>query len=147
MNSSPVTHRSLLRAFTLLEVMIALALVAILLTIAIPYMKDAFGQNQSDHLSEAIATMVQQTREEAMKAHESRYIDFNDASFHQLFPPGWNFQLERIGDQKFRAPNTGERWEFNNEGICDALSLKIQGQGQTLTLNFDPITGEITHDQ
>ena len=135
------------KGFTLLEVMIALALVAILLTIAIPYMKDSFGQSQSDHISEAITTLVQETRTTALKAHESRYIDFNDASFRQLFPAGWKFQLERISDQKFHDPNSGERWEFNGEGICDSLSLKIQGPGQTLTLKFDPITGEITHDE
>jgi len=134
-------------AFTLLEIMIALALVAVLLTIAIPYMKDSFGQSQSDHISEAITTLVQETRAAAMKAHESRYLDFNDASFRQLFPAGWKFQLERISDQKFHDPNSGERWEFNGEGICDSLSLKIQGPDQTLTLKFDPITGEITHDE
>lgn len=143
----PVTRYPLLQAFTLLEVMIALALVAILLTVAIPYMKDSFGQSQSDHISEAITNLIQETRTAALKAHESRYLDFNDTSFRQLFPAGWKFQLERISDQKFHDPNSGERWEFNGEGICDPLSLKIQGPGQTLTLKFDPITGEITHDE
>jgi prepilin-type N-terminal cleavage/methylation domain-containing protein len=133
-------------AFTLLEVMIALALVAVLLTISIPYMKDAFGQKEGDEISEAITMVVQQTRLNAMKAHESRYIDFNDTSFRHFFPPGWKFQLEHMGDQKFHEPNSGERWEFNSEGICDPLSLKIQGPGQVLTLRFDPITGEVLHE-
>lgn len=138
---------SLRDGFTLLEVMIALALVAVLLTIAIPYMRDSFGQSQSDHISEAISTLVEETRAAALKAHESRYIDFNDASFHQLFPPGWKFQLERASDQKFHPPASAERWEFNGEGICDPLSLRIQGAGQMLTLKFDPITGEVLHDE
>ena len=135
------------QAFTLLEVMIALALVAVLLTIAIPYMKDAFGHSQGDQISEALTALVQANRAAALKAHESRYIDFNDTSFRHLFPDGWKFQLERMSDQKFHAPNSGERWEFNSEGICDPLSLKIQGPSEILTLRFDPITAEITHDE
>ncbi len=135
------------RAFTLLEVLIALALVAVLLAIAAPYMRDALSQNQSDQISESVSTLVDQTRAAAMKAHESRYIDFHDASFRQLFPAGWTFQLERIGDQKFHDPASAERWEFNTEGICEPISLRIQGAGQTLTLKFDPITGEVIHDE
>jgi prepilin-type N-terminal cleavage/methylation domain-containing protein len=135
------------RAFTLLEVLIALALVAILLAIAIPYMKDSLGPNQSDQISEAIVTLAQQTRLAAMKRRESRYIDLNDISFRQLFPAGWKFELERMGDQKFHEPHDGERWEFNSEGICDPLSFKIEGPSQTVTLQFDPITAELTHDE
>ncbi|MBM3857379.1 MAG: prepilin-type N-terminal cleavage/methylation domain-containing protein [Verrucomicrobia bacterium] len=147
LNPLPFTRYSLLQGFTLLEVLIALALVAVLLSIAVPYMRDAFGSQQSDQISEAISTLVQQTRAAAMTAHESRYIDFNDASFRQLFPAGWKFQLERMGDQKFHDPASGERWEFNGEGICDPLSLRLQGGGQMLTLKFDPITGEVVHDE
>lgn len=144
--SSPFTKTSVHSGFTLLEVLIALALVAILLAIAVPYMKDGFAQNQSDQIAEAIVTLVQQTRTAALKAHESRYIDFTEDSFRQLFPKEWKFELEGMGDQKFHEPASGQRWEFNSEGICDALSLKLEGPGQMLTLKFDPITGEVLHE-
>ena len=134
------------QAFTLLEVMIALTLVAVLMAAAIPYMTDAFGKNQGEQISAAVATLVEQTRTAALTAGESKYIEFTESTFSQIFPQGWKFQIERMNDKKFRDPNNGETWEFNNEGICDPLTVRLLGPGTPITMKFDPITGDVIHD-
>ncbi|OHE74806.1 MAG: hypothetical protein A3F67_06055 [Verrucomicrobia bacterium RIFCSPHIGHO2_12_FULL_41_10] len=133
--------------FTLLEVLIALALVAILMVAAAPYMSDALKMNKGDHVTEAIATLVEQTRAAALNTGDVKYIDFTDSQLLKLLPDGWKLQIERMSDKKFRSPTSGEHWEFNSEGISEPLTLRIQGPESPIVMKFDPITGQVIHEE
>ncbi|MFI0347712.1 MAG: Tfp pilus assembly protein FimT/FimU [Chthoniobacterales bacterium] len=146
-HSSPITHYPLLHsssAYTLIEILIALALVAILLMAAGPFMRDAFKTNQSDAITESITSLVEKTRLEALESGNAKQIDLSDS---KLLPKGWKLEVERMSDKKFHAPARGEEWNFNSEGICDPMSLRILGNGSSTVLKFDPITGQVVHDE
>ena len=135
------TRRS---GFTLLEILIALALVAILMVAAVPYMADAWKYNQSEKLSSSIEELVMQTRSQAITSGRTTFIPLNDINF---LPKGWKLEVERFSDSEFRSPMPEELWQFSSEGICDPLSLRLLGGKEPLIMKFDPLTGQITHDE
>lgn len=135
------TRRS---GFTLLEILIALALVAILMVAAVPYMADAWKYNQSEELSRSIEELVMQTRSKAITSGITTFIPLNDINF---LPKGWKLEVKRFSDSEFRSPLPEELWQFNSEGICDPLSLRLLGGKEPLIMKFDPLTGQVTHDE
>ena len=132
------------RAFTLIEVLIALALIAILMIAAAPYMADAWHNNQADAIAQSIKDLTIETRAHAIVSGEMRFISIGDPN---LVPKGWRLEIQRFTDQKFRLPLPDELWQFNSEGICDPLTLRLLGGKEPLTLKFDPITGQVTQDE
>jgi prepilin-type N-terminal cleavage/methylation domain-containing protein len=146
----PIAHDSLARrqtirsGFTLLEVLIALALIAILMVAAAPYMADAWKYNQSEEMARSLEELVMKTRSQAILSGETKFISLSDPSF---LPKGWKLEVERFSDSQFRPPLPEELWQFNGEGICDPLSLRILGGREPLIMKFDPITGQIIHDE
>ena len=131
-------------AYTLIEILIALALVAILMMAAGPFMRDAFKTNQSDAITESITTLVQEKRSEALATGNAEQIDLSDS---KLVPRGWKLEIERMSDKKFHAPAHGEEWNINSEGMCDPMTLRFLGDGTSMVLKFDPITGQVVHDE
>lgn len=141
-----IKTNSLLRssAFTLLEVLIALALVAILMVAAAPYMRDALNRNQGDQIEESLEILVEKTRATALDSGNSQQIDLSQTD---LIPKGWKLEIERMSDNKFHPPAPGEIWNINNEGICDPMTLRLLQNKTSITLKFDPITGQVLHDE
>lgn len=133
-----------LGAFTLLEVLITLALVAILMVAAAPYMKDAWQHNEGDRIQESIATLVQQTHSQSLLSGETRFINLTDPT---LLPKDWKLAVKRFNDKKFRPPTSDELWQFNSEGICDPLTLQISRKSESFIMRFDPITAQVLHDE
>ena len=132
------------KGFTLLEVLIALALIAILMIAAAPYMADAWKSNQAEEISRSMEDLAMKTRSQAILAGETRFISLTDPA---LLPKGWKLEVERLTDQKFRSPLPDELWQFNSEGICDPLTLRLIGGKEPIIMKFDPITGQISHDE
>jgi hypothetical protein len=58
-------------------------------------------------------------------------------------PEGWKLQVRRFSETRFRRPERGEFWEFNGAGICEPITLKLVGEEESTTLQFDPLTGEV----
>lgn len=132
------------RGFTLLEILIALALIAILMIAAAPYMADAWKNNQAEEITQSIKDLVIKTRSQAIVSGETRFISLANPN---LVPKGWTLAVERFTDQKFRPPLKDELWQFNSEGICDPLALRLIGGKEPVIMKFDPITGQITQDE
>lgn len=131
------------KAFTLLEILIALALVAILMAAALPYMHDALTRNQGDEIQDQITTLVEKTRGAALTTGNTQELNLSDIKI----PKGWKLEEERMSDKKFHPIGPGELWNFNSEGISDPMTLRLIGPGTSLIMKFDPITGQIIQDE
>jgi len=134
-------------AFTLLEILIALALVAILIAASLPYLYDAQGSSEADRASDAIVSRVQEIRKESMESGVAKELQLSSNGIVGLsLPSGWSLQLKGINDSGFHSPQRGETWTFSPEGICQPLELRISNGERTLTLSFDALTGQVLHD-
>jgi len=79
--------RPLSPGFTLLEIMIALGLVAILTAAAIPYLYDSFASGEGDRLSTSITERVASERTKAIQEGRDRRLTLRTNSFAGNAPP------------------------------------------------------------
>ncbi|MFZ4774567.1 MAG: pilus assembly FimT family protein [Terrimicrobiaceae bacterium] len=137
------------RAHTLLEVLLALGVVAVLLGITIPYVADSFGKTQGEEISGEMAKAVQAVRSRALEKGEARKFailengirpDIDSVKAVQI-PAGWKLEIRRMTESKFRKPAKQEFWIFNGAGICEPVTFKIRGPKESVELLFDPLTG------
>lgn len=135
-------------AFTLLEVMLALALVAILAAAAAPLLSDALAGSPGDEASSAMEDSVAALHEEAVQTGRAQIGRLTSGGIQpgRPLPSGWKLQVKRLADSRFRNPREGETWEFNNAGICEPLAILLTSGRQTVELQFDPLTCEAVHD-
>lgn len=126
----------------------ALALVAVLAAAAAPLLSDTFSRSQSDEASSVIEQAALNVREEAVRSGTRQTLELSSSGVVPggLLPSGWKLEVRRFEESRFRAPRDGERWEFNNAGICEPLGMRISGGGQSVEIRFDPLTAESVDD-
>jgi prepilin-type N-terminal cleavage/methylation domain-containing protein len=135
------------KGFTLLEILIALTLVAILMGASLPYLYDSFAVSDGDRAAEAMASRVLDTRNEAMEKSEQRVLQITSNGITGVtLPPGWTLRIKGVNDARFRAPSRVESWEFSSVGICQPLDIRIGNGEHDITLSFDALTGQLIHD-
>lgn len=133
--------------FTLLEIIIALALVAILVAASVPYMLDAFSGAAGDRASEAIIEKVQETRREAMDQGEKKTLVLTSSGIQgSPLPEGWILEVKGLNDSKFHAPSKNQSWDFTKTGICEPLSLRLSSGERRIEISFDALTAQPLHD-
>ena len=143
--NSPFRDRG---AFTLLEIIIALALVAILVSASLPYLFDSFASAEGDKAADAITEIAQETRRKAIEAghRESLPLTAGKVGVASL-PSGWKLEVMTLNDAKFHPPSKGQSWNFSAAGICEPLSLRLSGRDGQITLRFDALTAQPLHDE
>ncbi|MEI6377830.1 MAG: type II secretion system protein [bacterium] len=105
--------------FTLLEIIIALTLVAILVTASLPYLFDSFAASAGDRAMESITNQAQETRRQAIEKGESRRLKVTSGGLEGVaLPAGWSLEMKGLNDSKFHPPLRDQVWEFSSEGIC-----------------------------
>jgi len=141
-------------AYTLLEVLLALGVVAVLLGISVPYLAESFGKSPVEEKADEIAQVVQAVRSGAIKQGEARRI----ALFGNALVPdtdslpavrlakGWRLEVRRMTESKFRKPEKNESWGINSAGICEPLALRIIAGKDSLEMAFDPLTGLVVEE-
>ena len=126
--------------------MMVLAITAILLAVTIPYLAEVI--DPGDEAAETIRTLARQTRADAIDAGEARWLSITPSGLARFgengttadLPDGWAIQVKRFGENRFRKPAKREIWEFNSEGICEPISLKLVAPGREYLVEFDPLT-------
>ena len=135
--------------YTLLEILLALGVVAVLLGIAVPYMAESFGKTSGEETADAMAKAVQGVRNSALEKGEPRQFSvFENGLKPEIdsveavwLPKGWKLEIRRMTESKFRKPAKNERWLFNGAGICEPVTFKLRGPKETIEILFDPLTG------
>lgn len=127
--------------------MIALGLVAILTAAAIPYLYDSFASGEGDRLSSTITERVASARSIALQTGKDSRLALRTNSFAGApLPPGWTLQVRGLNDSSFRDPERNRIWTINSAGICEPLTLRLQGGERQILLIFDPLTGQVLPD-
>jgi len=140
-------RRSEVRAFTLLEIIIALSLVAILISASLPYLFDSFAAAAGDRAADAITAKAQETRSKAMESGESEKILLTSSGIKGMpLPAGWILEVKGLNDSKFHPPSRKQSWEFNAAGICEPISLRLTNKDREILLSFDALTAQPVHD-
>lgn len=136
-----------IRAFTLLEIIIALSLVAILVSASLPYLFDSFAAAAGDRAADAITAKAQESRSNAMESGERQKIILTSGGIKGMpLPDGWILQVKGLNDSKFHAPTRNQSWEFNAAGICEPISLRLANKDRAILLSFDALTAQPLHD-
>jgi prepilin-type N-terminal cleavage/methylation domain-containing protein len=141
-------HPSASCGFTLLEVLICLAVVGILTAAAAPLLSDMFARTQADEASSALEESVADLHEQAVTKGASRRAVISPSGLEpgKPLPPGWTLEVRRMADSGYRKPREGEIWIFNDAGICEPLAFRLVRARESVELRFDPLTGESLHD-
>ncbi len=141
-------------AYTLLEVLLALGVIAVLMGIAVPYLSQSFGKSPGEEVADEVAASVIAVRSSAMDESEARRIGILESGLAPQgastpairLPKGWKLEVRRLAESKFRKPQKNEFWTFNSAGICEPLTLRITGGNEVMELAFDPLTGLVLEE-
>jgi prepilin-type N-terminal cleavage/methylation domain-containing protein len=136
-----------LHGFTLLEIIIALALIAILVTASLPYLFDSFANAAGDRAANAIVAAAQEARGKALDSGENQKLSLTAGGVAQVpLPPGWRLNVKGLNDSKFHLPLRNEVWNFSSAGICEPLQLRLSDGTHQIDLAFDALTAQPLHD-
>ncbi len=140
--------------YTLLEILLALGVIAVLMGITVPYLADSFGKTEAEEMGDQLAAVVKMVRASALDQGEARRIALQDNGLFpeiESIPPvklakGWKLEVLRMTENRFRRPEKHEYWGFNSAGICEPLALKIRSGRESLEMAFDPLTGAVVEE-
>jgi len=134
--------------FTLLEIIIALTLVAILVTTSLPYLFDSFAASAGDRAMESITNQAQETRRQAIEKGESRRLKVTSGGLEGVaLPAGWSLEMKGLNDSKFHPPLRDQVWEFSSEGICQPLMIRLINGDRQIITTYDALTAQPIHDE
>ena len=146
-----IERRRTARGYTLFEILLALAIVAVLIGISVPLVTDSFRESAAESISKLIEKTVKAAHSAALEKGEAKRLGLDDHGLVSKsseipgaeLPKGWKLQVRRFTETRFRRPERGEFWEFNGAGISEPLALKLTREKESLVLQFDPLTAQV----
>jgi type II secretion system protein H len=149
-------HRYSGAGFTLIEMIIVLALIALIAAIGVT----AFASLDSDSTvtkpSDALSVMVKQANRDAVNLGQPVVIAFRKEGFGFIAGGSGDaegqFSLGKDTKIDFQRWNGGRKWNsaeglnwtFYPTGICDALRFRFMSDLGTVEIAYNPLTGSIS---
>lgn len=139
-------------AFTLLEILMAIGLVAVLAAITVPLIGGAIGRSDGEEIERSFETVAASARRAALSTGEARRVQVTRSGLSadgESAPlrEGWKLEMMRLTDSRWRAPGKNEAWEFNAAGICEPLAFRLTGPDEMVVIRFDALTAQILRDE
>jgi len=145
-----------LRAFTLIEIIIAVAILAILLLMAVPSLSGVIASNRLRASLDEFNNLVRQAQERSVAEHRPYLIVWGDKDVivqpetftkDEEKKAAATFSLERgtvltlTLPAALTAKPAGE-WIFWPTGTCEPATVHFAGKAGTWTANYSPLTGQ-----
>ena len=118
--------------FTLVEVIVAMSIAMLLIGVASLSITAVNDEGKLRREASQIEITVRDSLMKAVSTYSPVQVDL--ASFGSV-------QVRRYGEKQFRAPKSGESWEFSPTGICEPIEIRVTRDEGTIELGFDPLTG------
>jgi type II secretion system protein H len=149
------------RAFTLVEIIIAVAIMATMLMMAVPSLQGVLADRRLRASLDTFNNLVRQAQERSVSEHRSYLIVWTDKRVFvqpEAFTkgedqkPAATFELERGTALTLSLPaalskkQPGE-WIFWPTGTCEPAIVHFVGSAGTWTANYSPLTahGDLTN--
>jgi len=146
------------RAFTLIEICLAVLIIALLITLAVPSIKGVLEQGKSKETFDRFDSLVHQAQGLAMSERRAYVISWDKAglSLHpgQLSAGDDAHAVARIDTGKeecyqieFPAAlvkKPAAEWMFWPSGTCESARITYQGNSGTWVVDYDPFTVRAT---
>lgn len=123
--------RSQQRGFTLIELMVTVAIMAILAAIAYPSFTDLIARNRLKGATEGLFADLEYAKSEAIKLNQTVTLEVTTGA-------SWNYTIKDAGGNKLKTVNSGEFRDVNLSGATNAsLSITpLQGETNGTTVTF-----------
>jgi prepilin-type N-terminal cleavage/methylation domain-containing protein len=149
------------RAFTLVEIIIAVAIMSTLLLMAVPSLQGVLADRKLRASLDAFNKLVREAQERSVSEHRSYLIVWTDKNVF-VQPEAFNkdedqqpvatFELERGTVLTLSLPaalskkQPGE-WIFWPTGTCEPAIVRFAGRAGTWTADYSPLTalGQLTN--
>jgi type II secretory pathway pseudopilin PulG len=149
------------RAFTLVEIIIAVAIMTTLLLMAMPSLEGVFADGKLRSSLDGFNKLVREAQERSVAEHRAYLIVWTDKSAF-LQPEAFakdedkkavaTFDLERGTVLTLSLPaalssKPAGEWIFWPTGTCEPAIVHFEGRAGTWTANYSPLTahGELTN--
>ena len=142
-------------AFTLIEIIIAVAILTVILLMAVPSLSGVFADRKLRASLDGFNKLVRQAQERSVSEHRAYLIVWSDKDVivqPEAFAKGEEkkavakFALERGTVLTLTLPAAltvkppGE-WIFWPTGTCEPAIVRFAGRAGTWTANYSPLTG------
>jgi prepilin-type N-terminal cleavage/methylation domain-containing protein len=151
-NVRPVARR---RAFTLLELMLVIALIAIIFVAMTPLLSASMRERKLRNASENVAELVRQFRSDAQGDGRRRVLEVRSKGLLNLSsktpdlvfaPPRDSEFYVQLPGGKWEKPS-GQQWEFSPAGMVTPFSVRMEEDGAWIELDFDLLTGRVREER
>jgi len=143
------------RAFTLIEIVIAVAILTVVLLMAVPSLSGVVADRKLRASLDSFNNLVRQAQERSVAEHRSYLIVWGD---HEVMvqPEAFakdeekkavaTFALERGTVLTLTLPaalssKPAGEWIFWPTGTCEPATVRFAGRAGTWTANYSPLTG------
>ena len=139
------------QGYTLFEILLALAIVAVLLGISVPLVMESMQESEIEVAEKILEESALAAHSNALQTGVAKRLGLDERGLVSMaagipqgqLPDGFKLQVRRFTESRFRRPGLGEYWEFNGAGICEPIALKIVGDEESAVLQFDPLTAQV----
>jgi type II secretion system protein H len=143
------------RAFTLIEIIIAVAIMAVVLSMAVPSLEGVYADRKLRASLDGFNKLVHEAQERSVAEHRSYLIVWGDKDVI-VQPEAFAKDEEKKAVATFalehgtvltltlpaalRSKPAGE-WIFWPTGTCEPATVRFAGRAGTWTANYSPLTG------